>query len=153
MGKIHVGTRDITRVWRHQQENRAAVEYNLVTDEHVLEQRAADQTLPPAQELHDALDAMYGFIAAPYGISGSEAAKVRTREVKLFRKVGDDGQEVLQVKLYGTRDPDGFDANVSLRIPKQEVTGKLKAAVDKVIAAAIGYIDGARGQVPMGLGD
>lgn len=153
MAKKQDGTRDITRVWRHQQENRAVVEFNLVTDQHILGQKAADQTLPPTQAFHDAMDALYGFLATPYGISGSEAAKVRTREVRLFRKAGDDGLEVLQVKLYGTRDPEGFDANVSLRVPKQEVTGKLKAAIDKVIAAALGYIDGERGQVPMGLGE
>ena len=145
--------RNITRVWRHQTENRAVVEYDAVTDTGASGQMEADKARPPTATFHEAMDAMFGFCATPYGVTGDQAKKVRLRELKLFRKAGDDGEEVVQVKLYGTRTPEGFDADVPFRIPKQEVTGKLKAAVDNVVAVANGYIDGERGQGELGLGD
>ena len=99
------------------------------------------------------MNALSGFIAGPYGVGISEHKSIRCREVRLTRKEGDDGKELLQVKLYGTRTPAGYDANVSLRTPKEEVTGDLKKAIDKLVKRAIGYVDGDRGESVLPLED
>ena len=146
-------TRDITRVWRHQTDNRAVVEYDEVVPERgATGQKEADKARGPSQAFHDAMDGLATHIAAPYGVGKDQAGKIRPREIRLFRTAGDDGVEVLKVKLYGTRMPEGFEANVPFRIPKQEVTGALKTAVNKVIAAALKYVDGERGQETADLG-
>lgn len=140
--------RNVTRIWRHQKDNRALVEYDEVKEETTMGQLAQDRNLPPTQSFHDAMDGLAGFIAGPYGIGVPEHKSIRCREIRLFRKEA-DGKEVLQVKLYGTRTPDGYDANVSLRTPKEEVTGDLKKAIDKAVKQANAYIDGARGQATL----
>ena len=126
---------------RDYKDNIAEVFYTEEVEGHNLRQLANDTTAPPAEVFHEAMDGLKGFIGAPFLVHFDYRHKIRPLRVKLSQK-----NEALFVQLHGAFLPEGFNNLVHLHVPKQEAEGKLFTAVQAVLNAADGYIDGKRGE-------
>ena len=135
----------ITRIWRHGDDPIAEIEYDETLHGVTTARKISDHSWPPTQDFMNAFDALATHIAAPYLVHKDFHRKVRPREVLLEYPEG--GEQ--KVKLYGQIEPDGFDACVALRTPKQAASGKLLTAIARLVKQSKLYIDGERGTAPL----
>ena len=133
--------RQISIVQREFKANVAEVKWTETSNESHTEKRSLSDDLPPSQAFHEALDALRDFIGAPFLVHQDFRRQIRPLRVKVSHK-----NDSCFVQLHGAFIPEGFNNPVHLHVPKQEAEGKLFEAVEAVIDAAGGYIDGERGQ-------
>ena len=133
--------RQFSMIRREFTANEAEVEWTEETDGHTQKHSLEDESAPPHQALHDAMDGLKDFIGAPFMVDPHSRNKIRPLRIKLSQK-----NETLFVKMHGAFLPEGFNNLVHIHVPKQEAEGKLFAAVQRVIEAGDRYVEGDRGQ-------
>ena len=133
--------RHISIVRREFTANEAEVEWTVTRDDGHAEDRSLSDDFPPSPEFHEAMDGLKEFIGAPYLVHQDSRRVIRPLRVIVSHK-----NDSTFVQLHGAFVPEGFNNPVHLHVPKQEAEGKLFTAVQAVIDAAGGYIDGERGE-------